>query len=174
MFNCSPTLFPPQSLFSVTLTTQSPSPQTSLVFLHVELPLLHTVLENTFIRHYTFSGGSQDSSVLAPMLFFFFPSSSSWQLQECVFDCCSHFRIFINRCRDAANITSWSCNLPELLCDELQASPVRWGQMFTGVSNLITAENREKTSKCNWTGCKATGHPLRFYGMGWGGSSEAI
>lgn len=70
MFNCSPTLFPPQSLFSVTLTTQSPSPQTSLVFLHVELPLLHTVLENTFIRHYTFSGGSQDSSVLAPALFF--------------------------------------------------------------------------------------------------------
>lgn len=72
MFNCSPSLFPPQSLFSVTLTTQSPSPQTSLVFLHVELPLLHTVLENTFIRHYTFSGGSQDSSVLAPALFFFF------------------------------------------------------------------------------------------------------
>lgn len=45
--------------------------------------------------------------------------------------------------------------------------------MFTRVSNLITAENREKTSKCNLNACKATGHPLSFYGMGQGGSSEA-
>lgn len=71
------------------------------------------------------------------------------------------------------NISSWSCNLPELFCDKLQTSSVSWGQMFTRVSNLITAENREKTSKCNLTGCKATWHPLSFYGMGRGGSSEA-
>lgn len=34
--------------------------------------------------------------------------------------------------------------------------------MFTGVSDLITDENRAETSKCNLTGCKATGHPLNF------------
>lgn len=59
------------------------------------------------------------------------------------------------------------------LCDKLQTASVSRGQIFTGVSNLITAQNREKTSKCNLTGCKATGHPLRFYGIGQGGSSEA-
>lgn len=71
MFNCPPTLFPPQFLFSVTLTTQSPSPQTSLVFLHVELSLLHTVLENTFIRHYTFSGGAKIPVCWLQCFFFF-------------------------------------------------------------------------------------------------------
>lgn len=173
MFNCPPTLFPPQFLFSVTLTTQSPSPQTSLVFLHVELSLLHAVLENTFIRHYTFSGGAKIPVCWLQCFFFFFFFFLLAITRMC-FWLLFPFWDFTNRCRDAANITSWSHNLPESLCDELQTSPVRWGQMFTGVSNLITAENREKTSKCNWTGCKATGHPLRFYGMGWGGSSEAI
>lgn len=42
-----------------------------------------------------------------------------------------------------------SHNLPEPPCDEPQTSSVSRGQLFTRVSNLITAENREKTSKCN-------------------------
>lgn len=88
------------------------------------------------------------------------------------FDCCSSLQ-YSSTYINAGNITGWARNLPELFCDKLQTSSVSRGQMFTRVSNLITAENREKTSKCNLTGCKATGHPLSFYGMGRGGSSEA-
>lgn len=99
--------------------------------------------------------------------------SSFLGIQRNVFLTVVLISLFINVYKNAPTITGWSCNLPELLCDKLQTSSVSRGQMFTRVSNLITAENREKTSKCNLTGCKATGHPLSFYGMGRGGSSEA-
>lgn len=168
MLNCFLILFLPQFLLSVTLTTQSPLPQTSSVFLHVELSFLHTVLENTFIRHCAFFWGAKIPACWLQVFFFFF-----WQSQECFLTVL--ISAFINiQYINAANITSWTCNLPELLCDKLQTSSVRRGRMFTRVSNLIAVENREKTSKCNLAGCKATGHSLGFYGMGQGGSSEAI
>lgn len=90
-----------------------------------------------------------------------------WHSQECVFDSCSSLSI-------QQRISERTiCAMCHFLCDKLQTSSFSRGQMFTRVSNLITAENREKTSKCNLTGCKATGHPLGFYGTGQGGSSEA-
>ncbi len=34
--------------------------------------------------------------------------------------------------------------------------------MFTRSGYLTTARNKEKTSKCDLTSCKAAGHPLAF------------
>lgn len=108
--------------------------------------------------------GSQDSSTLAHTILFFGTCEAIcfWQL-------------FLPRrpptyCIRERRPAFRSC---QFVCDKLQTASVSRGQMFTGVSNLITAENREKTSKCNWTGCKATGHPHCFYGTGQRGSSEA-
>lgn len=153
---------PNSSLFSVTLTAQSPLPQTSS-----SIPACWAVFSarcsGEHSRHTLLSFGSQDSTALAPV-FLAFRGMCFWLLFSFQYS-----STYIN----APRIIGWSCNLPELPCDKLQTSSVSRGQMFTRVSNLITAENREKTSKCNLTGCKATGHPLSFYGMGRGGSSEA-
>ena len=91
--------------------------------------------------------------------------SMFWRFLECVLDLRSavvHDVYDIWR----QDVMCWTCLSLKQSCDMLQTSSVSKVQRFTRVSNLITAENREETSKCNLNGRKAAGHPLGFYGMG--------